>query len=75
VCYISHIPTQRLCAIHRTFIEFCSLVFFCLQPKINIPDFLSASDITDLMYASDSKLELDEDERDNADLSLSRFKQ
>jgi hypothetical protein len=41
-------------------------VFFCLQPKINIPEFLSASEITDV---SDSELELDEDEPDDADLS------
>jgi hypothetical protein len=64
VCYISHISTQRLCAIyaiHRTFCKCLSLFVFCLQPKINIPEFLSASEITDLMYAIDSELELDED--------------
>jgi hypothetical protein len=41
---------------------------FCLQPKINIPELLSASKITDLINASDSESTLDEDEPDNADL-------
>jgi hypothetical protein len=39
-----------------------------LQPKINIPEFLSASEIRDVIYASDSELAIDEDEPDNTDL-------
>jgi hypothetical protein len=43
-------------------------IFFCLQSKIYIPEFLSGSEITDAINASDSELALNEDEPDNADL-------
>jgi hypothetical protein len=45
------------------------LFFFCLQPEINIPEFLTASKITDLINASNSELVFDGDEPGSIDLS------